>query len=99
LAQQVDEALNETSATKALPIAIRENFDAIRNFGNFSAHPLTDTSTLQVINVESGEAEWCLEILNQLFDHYYVAPAIAAVKRAALSAKLQAAGKPPMKGV
>jgi len=98
LSQQIDEALNEISASKILPLAIRENFDAIRNFGNFSAHPLTDNSTSQIIDVDAGEAEWCLEILNQLFHHFYVAPAAAAAKRAALSAKLAAAGKPPMKG-
>lgn len=98
LVRQVDAVLAESDTTKALPTALRENIDAIRNFGNFSAHPVTDQTTLQVVEVEDGEAEWCLQLLLDLFDHYYVAPARAAEKRAALGAKLAAAGKPPMKG-
>lgn len=97
LVKQIEAVLSETDASKSLPSAIRDNIDAIRNFGNFSAHPITDQTTLQVVDVEEGEAEWCLQLLQDLFDYYYVAPARAVEKRAALSAKLAAAGKPPMK--
>lgn len=97
LVKQIDAVLSETDTTKALPTALRENIDAIRNFGNFSAHPITDATTLQIVDVEEGEAEWCLQLLLDAFDHYYVAPARAAERRAALAAKLAAAGKPPMK--
>jgi hypothetical protein len=71
--------------------------DAIRNFGNFSAHPVTDQTTLQIIAVEPNEAEWCLDILEEMSDHYYVRPALAAERKAALDAKLAAAGKPRSK--
>ena len=97
LVKQVEAVLHESDSSKVLPLAIRDNLDAIRNFGNFSAHPITDKTTLQIVDVEEGEAEWCLEILLDLFEHYYVNPARAAEKRAALSSKLSAAGKPPMK--
>lgn len=97
LVKQVEAAIDESDASKALPISIRENIDAIRNFGNFSAHPITDQTTLQVVEVEEGEAEWCLELLIDLFEHYYVSPARAAERRAVLAAKLSGAGKPPMK--
>lgn len=97
LADQVQKAIDEVSASKALPPALRDSLDAIRNFGNFSAHPITDLTTLQIIDVEEGEAEWCLELLTELFDHYYVRPALAAERRAALAAKLATAGKPAMK--
>lgn len=97
LAAQVQKAIDETSAAKALPIALRDSLDAIRNFGNFSAHPITDHTTLQIIDVEPGEAEWCLELLVEMFDHYYVRPSLAAERRAALAEKLSSAGKPPMK--
>ncbi|MFL6760091.1 DUF4145 domain-containing protein [Sphingomonas sp.] len=97
LADQVQNAIEEESAAKALPPSLRDSLDAIRNFGNFSAHPITDQTTLQIIDVEEGEAEWCLELLVDLFDHYYVKPALAAERRAALAEKLSAAGKPPMK--
>jgi hypothetical protein len=94
LAQQIVALLSEPDPAKAIPSALRQTVDAIRNFGNFSAHPITDQTTLQVIEVEPGEAEWCLDILEEMFDHYYVKPAQAAARKAALDAKLAAAGKP-----
>src|SRR5208337_4963766 len=46
LVQQVQAALNEPDTTRALPASLRLAIDAIRNFGNFSAHPITDQTTL-----------------------------------------------------
>ncbi len=97
LVDQIDAALNETDARKALPPHICDAMDAVRHFGNFSAHPMTDITALQIIDVESGEAEWCLEILEHMFDHYYVRPAQIAARKAALNTKLQKAGKKPAK--
>jgi len=97
LAVQIDAALAETDARRALPTGIHSTLDAIRNFGNFSAHPVTDQTTLQIIDVDEHEAEYCLDVLDALFDHYYVRPEEAKRKRTALNAKLTAAGKPPSK--
>jgi Domain of unknown function (DUF4145) len=97
LAREIDLLLNEGDPRKALPYKLRETVDAIRNFGNFSAHPVDDKTSLQVINVEEHEAEWCLETIEELFDHFYVGPALAKAKKAALDEKLAAAGKPPAK--
>jgi hypothetical protein len=80
-----------------LPKHIHETVDAIRNFGNFSAHPINDKTSLQIIDVDPQEAEWCLEILEALFDHFYVGPERAKAKKAALNKKLKGAGKPPSK--
>ena len=97
LARQIDAVLKENDPSKALPAGVRESVDAIRNFGNFSAHPVTDKTSLQIIDVESEEAEWCLEIVERLFEHYYVRPATEAKRLAELNAKLDKAGKPPAK--
>jgi hypothetical protein len=97
LAQQIDALLKEPDPTKAIPTGLRDTVDAIRNFGNFSAHPVTDQTTLQIVPVDKEEAEWCLEILEEMFDHYYVKPAQAAARKAALNQKLAAAKKPPAK--
>lgn len=97
LAREIDQLLAEPDPRKALPHKLRETIDAIRNFGNFSAHPIDDKTTLQVIDVDPEEAEWCLEVIEELFDHFYVGPAAAAAKKAALNAKLAAGGKPPAK--
>jgi hypothetical protein len=55
-------------------------------------------NTGEIIDVEPGEAEWLLNVLEGLFDHYFVQPAILAAKKDALNKKLADAGKPPMKG-
>ncbi|MGH2555194.1 MAG: DUF4145 domain-containing protein [Actinomycetota bacterium] len=80
----------------SLPSDLAENIDAIRVTGNFAAHPIKSQSTGEVVPVEPGEAEWNLDVLEELFDFYFVRPAIRAAKRAALNEKLQDAGKPPM---
>ena len=97
LATQIENVLEEQNSTRALPSALHTTVDAIRNFGNFSAHPITDKTSLQIIDVEPEEAEWCLDIIADLFDHYYVKPVLAHKKKAELDAKLQAAGKGPSK--
>ncbi|KFG68774.1 hypothetical protein JH26_15030 [Microvirga sp. BSC39] len=98
LAAEIQLLLDESDPAKAIPSTLRMTIDGIRNFGNFSAHPITDVTTLQIIDVEDHEAEWCLEILEEMFQHFYVRPAEAAARKLALDAKLAAAGKPPSKG-
>ena len=74
LARQIDQVLAESDPDKVLSHHIRVTVDAVRNFGNFAAHPITEVTSLQVVDVEPEEAEWCLEIVEALFDHYYVTP-------------------------
>ena len=59
LSKQIDAVL------PSLPTHIAENVDAIRNIGNFAAHPLKDQATDQIVDVEPGEAEWTLDVLWQ----------------------------------
>ncbi len=82
---------------KSLPVHLSESIDAIRNIGNFAAHPLKSTSTGEIVDVEVGEAEWLLDVLEALFDFYFVQPSILKSKRDALNKKLADIGKPPMK--
>lgn len=44
-----------------------------------------------------GEAEWLLDVLEALFDFYFVQPATLRAKKDALNKKLKEAGKPPIK--
>ena len=93
LAKQIDAVL----AAKVLPSTLAGNVDAVRNIGNFAAHPMKDTNSDAILPVEEHEAEWNLDVLEGLFDYFYVQPAKDASRKAALNAKLQAAGKPAMK--
>jgi len=83
--------------SKSLPSHLSESIDAIRNIGNFAAHPLKSTSSGEIVDVESGEAEWLLDVLEALFDFYFVQPALLKLKKDALNKKLADIGKPPMK--
>jgi len=91
--QQKDLWQQIAEANKALPSFLQETVDQIRHFGNFAAHPTVERATGEIIEVEHGEAEWTLEVLDMLFDHYYVQPQRARQRKDALNQKLSAAGK------
>lgn len=80
-----------------LPSHIVDAIDAVRNIGNFATHPLKSEKTGEILPVEPMEAEWNLDVLEALFDFYFVQPAVVRKKRAALDQKLKEAGKKPMK--
>ena len=93
LADEIQAAID----SQTLPSHLSESLDAIRNIGNFAAHPMKSTSSGEIMDVEPGEAEWTLDVLEELFDFYFVQLAKLAAKRAALNGKLKEAGKPPMR--
>lgn len=93
LFKEIEEIIN----SKTLPSHLSETIDAIRNIGNFAAHPIKSSSTGEILPVEQGEAEWTLDVLDGLFDFYFVQPALLQKKKAALNAKLASASKPPIK--
>lgn len=80
-----------------LPSFLAEGIDAVRNLGNFAAHPIKSKNTGEIVEVEEGEAEWLLDVLEGLFDFYFVQPAALREKREQLNRKLKDAGKPEMK--
>lgn len=91
LSEEIDKAMIK------LPSHLSEAIDAIRNIGNFATHPIKSKNTGEIVDVEEGETEWILDVLEQLFDFYYVQPALTQAKKDALNLKLQSAGKPEMK--
>jgi len=93
LAGEIQQVLD----SKQLPTHLSEAIDAVRNIGNFAAHPIKSTHTGEIVDIEPGEAEWLLDVLEGLFDFYFVQPAILQKKRVELDKKLKDANKPPMK--
>jgi hypothetical protein len=79
--------------SNALPAALANSIDAIRVVGNFAAHPIKSSSTGEVVPVELHEAEWNLDVLESLFEFYFVLPARIQAKRDALNKKAGDAGK------
>ena len=93
LASEIQQVLD----SKQLPTHLAESLDAIRNVGNFAAHPIKSTNSSAILDVEEHESEWLLGTLADLLDFYYVQPAKARARTKAVNAKLQSAGKPPLK--
>ena len=71
-----------------LPSTLGQSLNYVRIVGNFAAHPIKSTSTNEIIDVEPGEAEWSLSVLEELFDYYFTKPAIQERKLADLEKKL-----------
>ena len=93
LSKQIDVFLED----EKIPAHIAKSVDEIRNIGNFSAHPLKETSTGAIVEVEPGEAEWSIEVIKSLFDYLFVQPKRIERKRNELNAKLRSLGKPEMR--
>jgi hypothetical protein len=89
--------IEEVISQGKLPSHVGDSLDAVRNIGNFAAHPIKSKSTGEIVQVESGEAEWNLDTLDALFDFYFVSPAATAARKALLNKKLKDAGKPLLK--
>jgi hypothetical protein len=95
--RDLNDAIKDALKSGRLPSHIAEDLDAVRNIGNFAAHPQKSQHSGEVLDFEPGEAEWNLDVLESLFDFVYVGPARSKAKRDNLNKKLQEAGKPPMK--
>jgi hypothetical protein len=92
LSDQIDAVVDQGK----LPSTLAEQLHGLREVGNFAAHPMKNTNTGEVMEVEPHEAEWNLDVLEELFDFYLVAPARAKAKIAALNAKLELAKRKPV---
>ncbi len=94
--KDLHDQIEEVILSGKVPSHIADNLHAVRNIGNFAAHPAKSTSSGEIIDVEPGEAEWNLDVLEFLFDFYFVQPALSKRRRAELNKKLKEAGKPQL---
>ena len=92
LSTEIDEAISNGN----LSSHVAEQLDAVREIGNLAAHPTKDKNTGQVLEVEPGEADWNLDVLEALFDHYFVRPALLQRRKNAINQRLQQAGREPI---
>jgi len=92
--KDLNDQIEEVIVSGKLPSHIAEGLHAVRNIGNFGAHALKSTATGTIVDVEPGEAEWNLEVIEMLFDFCFVQPALAAKRKAELNEKLKQIGKP-----
>ena len=91
LHEEIEEAIG-----RGMRSDLADQLHLVRVVGNFAAHPMKDRDTGMLLPVEPEEAEHLLELVALLFDHYFVGPARTGAVKAAMNAKLAAAGKPPL---
>lgn len=88
--------IDKLIATNKLPSYISDNLEIIRGFGNIAAHGMEDQVSGEILDVEPNEAEFLLDVLELLFDLYFVQAAKAAKMKASLNQKLTSAGQKPI---
>jgi len=80
-----------------IPSHITDAVDAVRQIGNIAAHPSKDLNTGEIVPVEKNEAEWLIEVIEQLFDFVFIQPKKLEKRKQELNLKLDKIGKPQMK--
>jgi len=70
----LDLELKEFYKLPEVPGHIKNVVDEIRQIGNWAAHPLKYKSTGDIVDVEPQEAEWLLDILEDILDMRFVQP-------------------------
>jgi len=81
-------------ADQKVPGYLADQLHYVREIGNMAAHPMQDQQTAAILDVEPGEAEATLDMLDGMFDFVFVEPARAVARRSALNAKLGKTGTP-----
>lgn len=95
--RNLSDEIDEFISTAGAPSYLNDAIDAIRNIGNFGAHPIKNTNTGEIVDVEEGEAEWLLEVIEFLLDFVFVQPRRLEARKQELNKKLEAMGKPKLK--
>lgn len=80
-----------------IPKLLRDEVDAVRNIGNFAAHPMKDDATGQIADVEPGEAEWSLSTVEALLRFVFIERPANEERVRKLDNKLQELGQKPIK--
>ena len=92
LSKQIDAFVEDPTN----PGGLKDNLDYLREIGNFGVHTQKSTNSGEVMTVEASEAEWCLDVLDGLFELYYVGPARDAARRAGFDGRVAEAGRRPI---
>ena len=84
LAKTIEEVIDDPKT----PRDVADSLDMVRNIGNFSAHPNKSTNTGEIVPVEPVEAEWCLDVIEMLFELYFVRPSEIQRRRDRVNEKI-----------
>ena len=67
----------------------------LREIADFSAHTQTDDQRVP-LDIDPAEAEWTLDVVERLFDHFIVAPERDRKLRAGMDEKIEQAERKPI---
>lgn len=91
---KLEDRIDNFIADAKYPSTIKDNLHYLRDIANFGAHTKKDKSTGEIIDVSQDEAEWTLEVVDDLFDYFIVAPEKAKARRVDWDAKRGQTGSP-----
>jgi len=94
--RNLSDEIIEFISIEGIPSHITDAIDAIRQIGNFASHPIKDMNTGEIVDIEQGEAEWLLEVIEALFDFSFIQPKKLEIRRNELNRKLVSIGKPEL---
>jgi len=92
LTTRIDKFIDDTNQ----PRSLRENLHHLREIADFSAHTQRNDGS-EVLDVTREEAEWTLDVVERLFDHFIVTPEKDRAIREGIDAKIKEAGRKEIK--
>jgi len=92
LTTRIDKFIDDTNQ----PRSLRENLHHLREIADFSAHTQRNDGS-EVLDATREEAEWTLDVVERLFDHFIVTPEKDRAIREGIDAKIKEAGRKEIK--
>lgn len=66
--------INELEKMQSIPSTLIAMLQVFRKVANFGAHPKKSTNSKEIIDIEKGEADVMLELIEELFDYVFIKP-------------------------
>jgi hypothetical protein len=92
---RLEDQIKEVVASKQLRPQLADNLHYVRKVGNLAAHETKNKHTGEVVDATQEEAEWLIEVIEGMFDHYFVEPRREQDRREKFDARIaEAKGQP-----
>ena len=72
--KNLEEEIKELENYSNIPSTLITMLQVMRRVANFGAHPKKSTNSNEIIDVEIGEADIMLDLINELFDYLFIKP-------------------------
>ena len=72
--KNLEDEITELETKADIPSTLITMLQVMRKVANFGAHPKKSTNSNEIIDVETGEADIMLDLINELFDYIFIKP-------------------------